>query len=71
MTGGKNGYGGKLANIFSKQFIIETVDREVSKKYIQVFRDNLSVKDKPKITSCKAKPYTKITYYPDFAIIWF
>jgi len=67
VTGGKNGYGGKLANIFSKQFIIETVDREVGKKYIQVFRDNMSIKDKPKITSCKAKPYTKITYYPDFA----
>ena len=25
-TGGKNGYGGKLANIFSKEFIIETID---------------------------------------------
>ena len=23
-------------------------------------------KDKPKITSNKGKPYTKITYYPDF-----
>ena len=66
VTGGKNGYGGKLANIFSKQFIIETVDNTLHKKYIQTFRNNMSEKDKPKITSCKGKPYTKITYYPDF-----
>ena len=26
----------------------------------------MSVKEKPTITSCKSKPYTKITYYPDF-----
>jgi len=66
VTGGKNGYGGKLANIFSKQFIIETVDNTLHKKYVQTFRNNMSEKDKPKITSCKGKPYTKITYYPDF-----
>ena len=66
VTGGKNGYGGKLANIFSKQFIIETIDNTLHKKYIQTFRNNMSEKDKPKITSNKSKPYTKITYYPDF-----
>ncbi len=67
VTGGKNGYGGKLANIFSSHFILETVDHWNQKKYIQHFRNNMSEKDKPKITSCKNKPYTKITYYPDFA----
>ena len=65
VTGGKNGYGGKLANIFSTKFIIETIDHWNQKKYIQEFRDNMSVKDQPTITSCKGKPYTKITYYPD------
>ena len=67
VTGGKNGYGGKLANIFSTKFIIETVDNTLHKKYIQTFKNNMSEKDKPVITSCKAKPYTKITYYPDFS----
>ena len=66
ITGGKNGYGGKLANIFSTHFILETVDSWNQKKYIQHFRDNMSVKETPIITSCKGKPYTKITYYPDF-----
>lgn len=67
ITGGKNGYGGKLANIFSTHFILETVDSWNQKKYVQHFRDNMSVKEKPTITACKSKPYTKITYYPDFA----
>ena len=66
VTGGKNGYGGKLANIFSTHFILETVDHWNQKKYVQHFRDNMSVAEKPIITSCKTKPYTKITYYPDF-----
>ena len=50
ITGGKNGYGGKLANIFSTHFILETVDSWNQKKYVQHFRDNMSVKEKPKIT---------------------
>ncbi len=66
VTGGKNGYGGKLANIFSTHFILETIDHWNQTKYVQHFRDNMSVKEKPKLTKSKNKPYTKITYYPDF-----
>ena len=35
ITGGKNGYGAKLTNIFSKKFTIETTDAERKKKFIQ------------------------------------
>ena len=35
-TGGRNGFGAKLANIFSTQFVIETADGERKKKYKQV-----------------------------------
>tara|TARA_B100000795_G_scaffold269805_1_gene260475 strand:+ start:2944 stop:6378 length:3435 start_codon:yes stop_codon:yes gene_type:complete len=65
-TGGKNGYGGKLANIFSKEFLIETIDHNRGLKYNQRFYNNMVDKDVPKITKNKGKPYTKITYYPDF-----
>ena len=65
-TGGKNGYGGKLTNIFSKEFIIETIDHNHGLKYVQRFYNNMADKDKPTITKNKGKPYTKITYYPDF-----
>ena len=65
--GGRNGYGAKLANIFSTKMIIETVDGVRKKKYIQEFENNMSVVNKPIITKCTAKPYTKITWYPDLA----
>ena len=65
-TGGKNGYGSKLTNIFSKKFIIETIDCNNKKKYIQEFENNMSKKSIPIITNNSGKPYTKITYYPDF-----
>lgn len=65
-VGGRNGYGAKLANIFSTLFIIETVDYQTHKKFKMSFYDNMTRKDKPIITSTKEKPFTKITYHPDY-----
>ncbi|KAF0700252.1 Aste57867_9207 [Aphanomyces stellatus] len=65
-TGGRNGYGAKLANIFSKEFIVETASQEHGKRYKQVFSDNMSVKGTPKITSWSKKDFTCITFKPDF-----
>lgn len=65
-TGGKNGEGAKLANIFSKKFIVETIDGEAGKHYIQRFHNNMLERDEPVITKTKEKPFTKITFYPDF-----
>ena len=33
VTGGRNGYGAKLCNIFSKEFTLETADSRTKKKY--------------------------------------
>ena len=66
ITGGKNGYGGKLANIFSTKFIVETVNHKDKKKYIQTFTNNMKDKEEPIITKSSSSPYTQITYYPDF-----
>jgi DNA topoisomerase-2 len=65
ITGGKNGYGAKLANIFSKTFKIETVDAERKLKYEQVFEKNMTIKGTPIITKCTSKPYTIIEFSPD------
>ena len=65
-VGGKNGYGAKLTNIFSKEFYIETIDHFNKKKYKQKFYENMSKKDKPSITNNGNKPYTKISYIPDY-----
>ena len=37
VTGGRNGYGAKLANIFSKKFEIECADTKNKKVYKQTF----------------------------------
>merc|ERR1719476_777569 len=55
VTGGRNGYGAKLTNVFSTKFIIETADRSVKKKYEQVFEKNMTVKGKPKLTEFTGK----------------
>ena len=66
VVGGKNGYGAKLTNIFSKSFKLETVDAKRKKKYSQLFRGNMKVIQKPKISDYSGKPYTKITWTADF-----
>ena len=67
ITGGKNGFGAKLTNIFSTYFEIETIDRNRKLKYKQVYRDNMSIKEEPLIKNYKDAPYTRITFIPDYA----
>lgn len=70
-VGGKNGYGAKLTNIFSKTFTVESVDHRVKKKYVQTWTSNMSVIGTPKITTSAAKPYTEIVYEPDLSrFLW-
>jgi len=66
VTGGRNGYGAKLCNIFSTRFILETQDSKSGQKYVQTWHNNMSKMDKAKITAAKGSDYTKITFYPDF-----
>lgn len=67
VTGGRNGYGAKLANIYSTEFTVETADKKSEQKYKQVFSNNMSVKGKPKITKNATKAeFTCITFKPDF-----
>ncbi|KAI7856115.1 DNA topoisomerase [Circinella umbellata] len=68
VVGGRNGYGAKLCNIFSTEFIVETGDKEEKKKYKQVFKNNMSIKGAPRITeNKKGEEFTRITFKPDLA----
>ena len=67
IVGGKNGFGFKLVLIWSTYGSVETVDHVRGLKYKQEFKDNLSEICKPSITKCKNKPYTKVTFKPDYA----
>ncbi|XP_030539127.1 DNA topoisomerase 2 isoform X2 [Rhodamnia argentea] len=67
-TGGRNGYGAKLTNIFSTEFIIETADGKNGLKYKQVFSKNMGAKSAPDIKACKAgENWTKVSFKPDLA----
>ena len=66
LIGGKFGYGVKLANIFSKEFNIETVDHYRKKIYTQTFTNNMTDKSVPVIKSYTKIPYTKIRFLPDY-----
>src|SRR5690349_2033576 len=38
VTGGRNGYGAKLANIYSTEFTVQTADKEREKMYTQTWK---------------------------------
>ena len=67
ITGGRNGYGAKLCNIFSTKFTIETADSRSKQKYTQTWTNNMT-----KMSEAVIKPqkggddYTKVTFTPDF-----
>ncbi|ORZ11150.1 DNA topoisomerase [Absidia repens] len=68
VTGGRNGYGAKLCNIFSTEFRVETGDKERGLQYTQVFQNNMMVKKEPKISHRKSgEEFTRISFKPDLA----
>ncbi len=67
ITGGQNGMGASLANLFSNKFILQTVDADTKKQYRQTWTDNMTKKTKPEVKSCRTKPYTVVSYEPDLA----
>ena len=68
LTGGKNGFGIKLVFIFAEWGEIETVDHIRKLKYVQRVGKNLENIGKPKITKYSGKPYTKVTWKPDYSL---
>lgn len=66
VTGGRNGYGAKLCNVYSTEFTLETADSKTKKKYKQTWTDNMSNMGKAAIVQNKSDDFTKITFTPDF-----
>jgi DNA topoisomerase II len=73
-TSGRNGYGVKLCNIFSKQFGLEIFNASEKTIYRQTWTDNMFKKSKPEYIN-KGFPktvedgkngYTKVSWTPDF-----
>jgi len=67
IVGGKNGFGFKLVLIWSVWGRVETVDHVRGLKYTQEFRKNLTEIMPPVVTKSKVKPYTRVSFRPDYA----
>lgn len=66
IVGGVNGLGSKCTNIFSKKFVIETIDAKQKMFYKQEFSENMFKKMEPEIKKTSEKSFTKITFLPDY-----
>ncbi|KAJ8915854.1 hypothetical protein NQ315_004668 [Exocentrus adspersus] len=67
VTGGRNGYGAKLCNIFSNKFTVETAAQEYKRQFKQTWGSNMTKASEPKIKDFSGDDYTKITFSPDLS----
>jgi len=64
VTGGRNGFGAKLTNVFSRRFIIETAGK--GKTYSQQWLNNMGRKGSPAIDDgYSGTDYTSVEFWPD------
>jgi DNA topoisomerase II len=63
VTGGRNGYGAKLANVFSSEFRIKIADGK--KVYEQRWSSNMGRAEPPVITKLEGPSYVSVTFVPD------
>jgi len=68
IVGGKNGYGSKLANIFSRRFAVSVKDPNRGLSYSQVWHKNMSVCDKAAVKKVAGtKGSVAIAFVPDLS----
>lgn len=68
VTGGRNGYGAKLANVYSKLFAVVIKDSVNGFKYSQKWENNMTVCNPPKITKFSGKESSvNICFQPEWA----
>jgi DNA topoisomerase-2 len=64
VTGGRNGYGSKLTNVFSKKFTIVISDGK--KVYSQTWSDNMSKVEPPRIEANASDQFVRVVFMPDW-----
>lgn len=67
VTGGRNGFGAKLTNIYSTKFTVHCADSSRGKEFKMTWRDNMYTKNTPTIKDFRGRDFVKITFVPDFA----
>ncbi|XP_063044245.1 DNA topoisomerase 2-alpha [Engraulis encrasicolus] len=67
VTGGRNGFGAKLCNIFSTKFTVETACRESKQSFKQTWYDNMGRAGENRIKPFDGEDFTCITFHPDLS----
>ncbi|XP_072226681.1 DNA topoisomerase 2-beta isoform X2 [Leuresthes tenuis] len=67
VTGGRNGYGAKLCNIFSIKFTVETACKEYRHSFKQTWQNNMTKTSEPKIKFFDGEDFTCVTFQPDLS----
>ncbi|CAM4635516.1 unnamed protein product [Leuciscus chuanchicus] len=67
VTGGRNGYGAKLCNIFSLKFTVETACKEYKRSFKQTWQENMGKTSEGKIKYFDGDDFTCVTFQPDLA----
>lgn len=68
IVGGRNGYGAKLANIYSKWFSVVIKDPETKQEYSQEWFDNMSICYPPKMKKFNgATASVSVSFKPDWS----
>lgn len=71
-TSGRNGYGAKLTNIFSKWFKVKSYNNDSKSLYTQTWKNNMYVREEPTIKTKTVKGYssstgyTEVSWLPDY-----
>ncbi|EFO86230.1 CRE-TOP-2 protein [Caenorhabditis remanei] len=67
VTGGRNGYGAKLCNIFSTKFTLETSSKDFKSQFKQTWVKNMTREKEPDIKKSDSEDFTRITFQPDLS----
>ncbi|XP_051948488.1 DNA topoisomerase 2-beta-like isoform X2 [Xyrauchen texanus] len=67
VTGGRNGYGAKLCNIFSTKFTVETACKDYKRNFKQAWHENMTKTSEAKIKFFDGEDFTRVAFQPDLA----
>lgn len=65
ITGGRNGFGAKLTNIFSKEFCVQCGDSKSKREFKMTWTNNMSKFSDAQIKNYAGKDFVKVTFKPD------
>ena len=69
ITGGRNGFGAKLANIFSKKFKVEIGDSKSGKLFQKVWKKNMKESSEAEIKEFDGPDFTCVEFENGFRLI--